>query len=92
MRLLDEHTRDSILRTPAHAVAGGQGYEVNPNAYASDGVDRRRGDLPEAPLSLPGEATTFIRICWRRRGDREQVWSTDITYIRLAQGFVYLVR
>src|ERR1700685_886708 len=48
---------------------------------------------PKPKLSLPGEGHKIYPYLLRGVGvDRvNQVWSTDITYIRMAQGFVYLV-
>ena len=48
---------------------------------------------PKPKLSQPGEGHRIYPYLLRGIGvDRvNQVWSTDITYIRMAQGFVYLV-
>jgi putative transposase len=48
---------------------------------------------PKPKLSQPGEGHRIYPYLLRGVGvDRvNQVWSTDITYIRMAQGFVYLV-
>jgi putative transposase len=48
---------------------------------------------PKPRLSRPGEGHKIYPYLLRGvRVDRiNQVWSTDITYIRMAQGFVYLV-
>jgi putative transposase len=48
---------------------------------------------PKPRLSQPGEGHRIYPYLLRGVGvDRvNQVWSTDITYIRMAQGFVYLV-
>ena len=48
---------------------------------------------PKPKLSQPGEGHKDLSVPAERVGvDRvNQVWSTDITYIRMAQGFVYLV-
>src|SRR6266699_3821252 len=48
---------------------------------------------PKPKLSLPGEGHKIFPYLLRGVGvDRvNQVWSTDITYIRMSQGFVYLV-
>src|SRR5947209_17457439 len=48
---------------------------------------------PKTTLSRPGEGHRIYP--YRLRGTTvervNQVWSTDITYIRMAQGFLYLV-
>lgn len=49
---------------------------------------------PKPRLSLPNglEHRVYPYLLWGVRIDRpNQVWSSDITYIRLAQGFAYLV-
>jgi len=96
MRLLDEQ----YTRTPFYGVRkmtawlGTQGYEVNHKRVAR--LLRQMGlcaIYPKPRLSQPGDQT--IRYPYLLRGlsiDRvNQVWSTDITYIRLQRGFLYLV-
>src|SRR4051794_24863164 len=48
---------------------------------------------PKRKLSQPGEGHKIYPYLLRgiTVGRIDQVWSTDITYIRMAQGFVYLV-
>src|SRR6202023_3633684 len=48
---------------------------------------------PKPGLSLPGEGHKIYPYLLRdvKVTRLNQVWSTDITYIRMAQGFVYLV-
>ena len=48
---------------------------------------------PKPKLSQPGEGhRIYLYLLRGVEVDRvNQVWSTDITYIRLAQGFVYLI-
>ena len=48
---------------------------------------------PKPKLSQPGEGHKIYPYLLRgiTVGRIDQVWSTDITYIRMAQGFVYLV-
>jgi putative transposase len=96
MRLLDEQ----YTRTPFY----GSRRMTEWLATVGDRVNRKRVSrlmgllgieavYPKPKLSRPGEGhriypyllrgTTVERI--------NQVWSTDITYIRMAQGFVYLV-
>jgi putative transposase len=96
MRLLDEQ----YTRTPFYGIRkmtawlSTQGYEVNHKRVAR--LLREMGlcaIYPKPRLSQPGEQTT--RYPYLLRGlsiDRvNQVWSTDITYIRLQRGFLYLV-
>jgi putative transposase len=72
----------------------GQGYDVNPKRVA------RLMELigiaaiyPKPKLSVPGEGHTIYPYLLEgvEVNRVNQVWSTDITYIRMAQGFVYLV-
>jgi putative transposase len=96
MRLLDEQ----YTRTPFYGVRrmrawlGTQGYEVNHKRVArltrQMGLEtiytKPRTSQPEPehrvyPYLLRGVSITRVN----------QVWSTDITYIRLHSGFVYLV-
>ena len=96
MRLLDEQ----YTRTPFYGIKKmtawlrTQGYEVNHKRVAR--LLRQMGLMavyPSPRLSQPGEQT--VRYPYLLRGmsiDRvNQVWSTDITYIRLPRGFLYLV-
>jgi putative transposase len=96
MRLLDEqYTRTpfyGILRMTAWLRS--QGYEVNHKRVAR--LLRMMGVeaiYPKPCLSAPG--SNEVRYPYLLRGMTiqrvNQVWSTDITYIRLAHGFVYLV-
>lgn len=96
MRMLDEQ----YTRTPFYGVPRMtawlriQGHQVNPKR-----IERlmRKMDLqaiyPKPKLSKKGVVSS--KYPYLLRGmviDRpNQVWSTDITYIRLRQGFVYLV-
>ena len=59
---------------------------------ATDGVDWNRGDLSEAKLSVPGEGHKIYPYLLEgvEVNRVNQVWSTDITYIRMASRFVYL--
>lgn len=96
MRLLDEQ----YTRTPFYGIKkmtawlGAQGQEVNHKRVAR--LLRQMGLMavyPKPRLSQPGEQ--IVRYPYLLRGltiDRtNQVWSTDITYIRLRGGFLYLV-
>jgi putative transposase len=96
MRLLDEQ----YTRTPFYGIKkmtawlGTQGQEVNHKRVAR--LLRQMGLMavyPKPRLSQPGEQ--IVRYPYLLRGltiDRtNQVWSTDITYIRLRGGFLYLV-
>src|ERR1022692_2756203 len=96
MRLIDEQ----YTRTPFYgsrrmtAWLGTQGYEVNrkrvSRLMALMGIE---AVYPKPKLSRPGEGHKIYPYLLRgvavERPD--QVWSTDITYIRMAQGFLYLV-
>ncbi len=96
MRLMDEQ----YTRTPFYgirrmtAVLQRQGYPVNHKRVAR--LMRIMGleaIYPKPRLSRPGEAPKrypyLLKAMTIERPN--QVWSTDITYIRLQHGFVYLV-
>ena len=96
MRLLDEQ----YTKTPFYGSRrmtewlGIQGYEVNRKRISRlmevMGIE---AVYPKPRLSQPGEGHKIFPYLLRGvTVDRpNQVWSTDITYIRMAQGFVYLV-
>jgi putative transposase len=96
MRLLDEQ----YTRTPFYGSRkmvewlGVQGFDVNrkrvSRLMALMGIE---AVYPKPKLSRPGEGHKIYPYLLKGVGvDRvNQVWSTDITYIRMAQGFVYLV-
>ena len=96
MRLLDEQ----YTRTPFYGSRrmvewlGTQGFEVNRKRVSRlmevMGIE---AVYPKPKLSQPGEGHKIYPYLLRGvEVDRvNQVWSTDITYIRMAQGFVYLV-
>jgi len=96
MRLIDEQ----YTRTPFYGIRkmkwwlGEQGYAVNRKRVRR--LMRQMGleAIYQKPrLSVPGSGHRIYP--YRLRGlkiDRpNQVWSSDITYIRLRQGFIYLV-
>ena len=96
LRLLDEQ----YTRCPFYGVRRmtawlrRQGYAVNPKRVAR--LMRALGIAavyPKPHLSAPGAGHAIYPYLLRDVvvERRDQVWSTDITYIRLAQGFVYLV-
>ena len=96
MRLLDEqYTRTPFYgRRRMRTWLRDQGYEVNPKRVA------RLMELigiaaiyPKPKLSVPGEGhKIYPYLLDGVEVNRvNQVWSTDITYIRMACGFVYLV-
>jgi putative transposase len=96
MRLLDEqYTRTPFYgRRRMRAWLGDQGYKVNPKRVA------RLMELigiaaiyPKPRLSAPGEGHKIYPYLLEGVDVNRvnQVWSTDITYIRMARGFVYLV-
>ena len=96
MRLLDEQ----YTRTPFYgsrrmtAWLQGQGYEVNRKRLTRlmrlIGIE---AIYPKPKLSQPGEGHKIYPYLLEdvEVNRVNQVWSTDITYIRMAQGFVYLV-
>ena len=71
-----------------------QGHEVNrkrvSRLMALMGIE---AVYPKPRLSRPGEGHKIYPYLLRGVAVERvnQVWSTDITYIRMAQGFVYLV-
>ena len=96
MRLLDEQ----YTKTPFYGVERmtawlrQQGYAVNPKRIRR--LLRLMGLealYPKPRLSLPGAAEKRYPYLLRGRSITEvnDVWSTDITYIRLRSGFLYLV-
>ena len=96
MRLLDEQ----YTRTPFYGSRkmvewlGTQGLRVNRKRVSRlmelMGIE---AVYPKPKLSQPGEGHRVYPYLLRglEVGRVNQVWSTDITYIRMAQGFVYLV-
>jgi len=96
MRLLDEqYTRAPFYGSRRMAEwLGTQGYEVNrkrvSRLMALMGIE---AVYPKPRLSQPGEGHKIYPYLLRGVTVERpnQVWSTDITYIRMAQGFVYLV-
>lgn len=95
MRLLDEQ----YTRTPFYGSRkmvewlATQGFEVNrkrvSRLMALMGIE---AVYPKPKLSQPGEGHRIYPYLLRgvEVNRVNQVWSTDITYIRMAQGFVYL--
>jgi len=96
MRLLDEqYTRTPFYGRRRMTVwLQSQGYEVNPKRVAR--LMERMGIealYPKPKLSQPGDGHKVYPYLLEgvEMNRVNQVWSTDITYIRMAQGFVYLV-
>lgn len=96
MRLLDEqYTKTPFYGVPKMtAYLRSQGYRVNPKRVCR--LMQKMGlcaIYPKRKLSRPGEPKKkypyLLSGVTIERPD--QVWSTDITYIRLNCGFVYLV-
>jgi putative transposase len=96
MRLLDEQ----YTRTPFYGVRrmtwwlGDEGYGVNPKRVRR--LMRTMGleavyPKPRLSQSAPGHRIYPYLLRGMTIGRPNQVWSTDITYIRLVRGFVYLV-
>ena len=96
MRLLDEQYTRAPFYGSRKMVAWleTQGFEVNRKRVSrlmtAMGIE---AVYPKPKLSLPGEGDRVYPCLLRGvEVDRvNQVWSTDITYIRMSQGFVYLV-
>jgi len=96
MRLIDEeYTRHPFFGSRRMAVwLSNQGHEVNRKRVSRlmelMGV---KAVYPKPRLSQPGEGHKIYP--YLLKGVEvtrvNQVWSTDITYIRMAEGFVYLV-
>jgi putative transposase len=96
MRLLDEQ----YTKTPFYGVERmtawlrQQGYAVNPKRVRRllrlMGLEAR---YPKPRLSLPAPGERRYPYLLRERPIRRvnDVWSTDITYVRMQQGFLYLV-
>jgi putative transposase len=96
MRLIDEQ----FTKTPFYgsrrmrAWLGSQGFPVNRKRVSR--LMRRMGIeaiYPKKRLSLPdGAAKKYPYLLRDVAIDRpDQVWAADITYIRMKQGFIYLV-
>jgi putative transposase len=96
MRLIDQQ----FTQTPFYGVRRmtawlkQQGYPVNPKRVRR--LMRKMGLVavyPKPKLSLPGDNARRFPYLLKDYAITapNQVWSTDITYIRLSQGFVYLV-
>ncbi len=96
MRLLDEQYTKTPFYGSRKMVAWLQekGFSVNrkrvSRLMALMGIE---AVYPKPKLSLPGEGHKIYPYLLRGVAVKRinQVWSTDITYIRMAQGFVYLV-
>ena len=96
MRLLDEQ----YTRTPFYGVRrmswwlGQQGYAVNVKR-----VRRLMGRMgleaiypkPRLSVAMPGHRLYPYRLRGVKIERPNQVWGSDITYVRLRQGFIYLV-
>ena len=96
MRLLDEqYTRTPFYGRRRMTVwLRSQGFEVNPKRVVR--LMERIGIAaiyPKPKLSQPGDGHKIYPYLLEgvEVNRVNQVWSTDITYIRMAQGFVYLV-
>jgi len=96
MRLLDEQ----YTRTPFYGVRrlrwwlGQQGYGVNLKRVRR--LMRRMGleaiyPKPRLSVAMPGHRIYPYRLRGVKIERPDQVWGSDITYIRLRQGFIYLV-
>ncbi len=96
MRLIDEQ----YTRTPFYGVRkmnwwlGEQGYAVNPKRVRR--LMRKMGleaiyRKPRLSMPAPGHRIYPYLLRGVKIERPNQVWSSDITYIRLRQGFIYLV-
>jgi putative transposase len=96
MRLLDEQ----YTKTPFYGVERmtawlrQQGQEINPKRVRR--LLRLMGletlyPKPRTSIPVPGERRYPYLLRGRAIGQKNDVWSTDITYIRMQQGFLYLV-
>ena len=96
MRLLDEQ----YTKTPFYGVERmtawlrGQSYEVNPKRVRR--LLRLMGlealyPKPRTSIPVPGERRYPYLLRGRTIRQTNDVWSTDITYVRMQQGFLYLV-
>jgi putative transposase len=96
MRLLDEQYTRAPFYGSRKMVEwlGARGFDVNRKRIARlmalMGIE---AVYPKPRLSQPGEGHRIYPYLLRGVEVKRvnQVWSTDITYIRMAQGFVYLV-
>ncbi len=96
MRLIDEqYTRAPFYGSRRMAVClRSQGHEVNRKRVGRlMGLMGIEAVYPKPKLSQPGEGhKIYPYLLEGVEVERvNQVWSTDITYIRMAQGFAYLV-
>jgi putative transposase len=96
MRLIDEQ----YIRTPFYGIRkmtrwlGEQGYAVNPKRIRRLMWQMGLEAIYRKPrLSVPGLGHRIYpyRLSGQQIDRPNQVWSSDITYIRLQQGFIYLV-
>jgi putative transposase len=96
MRFIDEQ----YTRTPFYGIRkmtwwlGEQGYTVNPKRVRR--LMRQMGleaiyRKPRLSVPEPGHRIYPYRLRGLKIDRPNQVWSSDITYIRLRQGFIYLV-
>ncbi len=96
MNLIDEeYTRHPFLGTRKMTVyLNDNGYSVNRKSvqglYAHMGIE---AVYPKPKLSVRNKEHKIFPYLLRglKIKDKNQVWSTDITYIKLSGGFVYLV-
>ena len=97
MALIDQQ----YLKTPFYgsrrmtAWLRNHGHQVNrKRVRRADAADRPGGHLPASqPPASQTQGIRSIHTCsggWRSTGSN-QVWATDITYIPMARGFLYLV-
>ena len=81
---------NAVLRQPQ---AGGRAGGESQAGAAADAADGLGGDLSQAAHDLAGAGHKIYPYLLRNVAITrpDQVWSTDITYVPLRQGFLYLV-
>ena len=65
---------------------------IDASGQAADATDGPGGDLPQAASVAKHERTPDLPVFAAEREDRaaDQVWSSDITYVPMPQGWMYL--
>jgi putative transposase len=81
---------DAVLRQPEAGPRAGRQSQAR---AAVDATHGNRGDLPEEAHDLVGGRAQDLPVFTAKCGGAapDQVWSTDITYVPLRHGFLYLV-
>jgi transposase InsO family protein len=82
---------DPVLRQPQ--VSGGAGRQSQAH-WAADARDGHRGNLPQKAHDLARRGAQDLPVFTAECGEvarPDQVWASDITYVPLRHGFLYLV-